>query len=86
MLFKNSKTPSDPTNNILSYYERLCYDISGSHITPTDEPTKSPKLLLIAKPGYIYSLTHTLAGPIKLFDESLNASTLPPLDKILAFS
>lgn len=51
--------------------------ISGMGLTPTDAPTKSPKLRVIARPGTLSFCTQTLRGPIGSPYSSLKASTLP---------
>lgn len=60
--------------------------ISGSDITPTCEAIKSPRLLVIAKPGICEFFNHTLCGPIKFPPFSIYGCILPPFDSILCFS
>ena len=55
-------------------------------LTPTDAPTKSPKLRVIARPGTLSPWTHTRKGPIGSPNSSLKASTLPFIFLILSAS
>jgi hypothetical protein len=68
------------------YINRQLPIISGSQQTPTLAATKSPKLLVMASPGPLASLNHTLNGPTSLPSASLNASTLPFPLNILSLS
>ena len=57
--------------------------ISGSCIIPKGIASKSPKLLVIVRPGYFLSLNHTRRGPT--FNQSILSIT-PPFFSILILS
>lgn len=65
------------------YLSTLLHFISGIGLTPTEAPTRSPKLRVIANPGTLSPCTHTRRGPIGSPNSSLKASILPLIFFIL---
>ena len=80
-LVKNFHTPSVPNTKILICSSSKSYSFtSGIEITPKESLSKSPKLLVIDKPGYFLFLYQIRRGP------TVNLLITPPCSSILFFS